>query len=713
MSPLEIIKLVGFATGAALHLYLAWLIWNRRLGTQQKLTQHEWSFVVIGVCLGGWFLGNLLTTLHALLFGFSRLTGWLRVWDTITTISVSMVPSAILFAHIAFWSYLNDHRTLTPRQVRLAGLACYGLMIFIPYPIYRIATGPYKPFFEKLNWLLIPYSVWYLLALSASAIIAWSMKDKLAAESVRERRFFKQLAVLLLITGIFEFVVVGVRRSGPSDTFWVAYLLLSLLPAFFISYYVYRYKLVEVIIKGSLVYASFAVVFIGFYTYVIRRIDSFLAESFKLERPGVIEAILILGMFALAGPLMRVLDRIVQRLFTQEIGLYRDVVRQVTVGAAGFGELDSLIRYVEATIRRGLDLKNVRIIPVERIEPDSPERNLADRMVDQQIDMIESDEDLSRLQATAAYALSREGALIGLMLIAADQRTLTSEKGEVLKVLAGQVAIEIESCRLVEEKVQLERELASRERLATLGQMAATVAHEVKNPLSSIKSIAQVMREEESLSEYDRDLELIVSEVDRLNRTVSQLLAFSRPGVADSRPAELSDLLNSIVDLFSKEARERGVVLAVDSNYDTLLNGTQAAALREALGNLVLNAVQASERGDKVTILTEVHNAPVVTDSTDDHNSIDRANDFAQLVISVTDTGLGISEAEHSRIFEPFYTTKSRGTGLGLAIVQRRVSDIGGSIELTSPVAEGHGTRFSLTLPVVRSEKAEKSGVLK
>ena len=89
----------------------------------------------------------------------------------------------------------------------------------------------------------------------------------------------------------------------------------------------------------------------------------------------------------------------------------------------------------------------------------------------------------------------------------------------------------------------MERELASRERLATLGQMATTVAHEVKNPLSSIKSIAQVMREEDALSDYDRDLGLIVSEIDRLNRTVSQLLAFSRPSNADPRPVALRDLI--------------------------------------------------------------------------------------------------------------------------------------------------------------------------
>ena len=145
MSPLQIIKLVGFATGAALHLYLAWLIWNRRLGSQKKLTQPERSFIVIGVCLGAWFLGNLLTTLHELLFGFNRYTGLLRVWDAITMMGVSFVPSAVLFSHIAFWSYLDNYRALSPEKVRRIGWACYGLMIFLPYALYRIATGTYRP----------------------------------------------------------------------------------------------------------------------------------------------------------------------------------------------------------------------------------------------------------------------------------------------------------------------------------------------------------------------------------------------------------------------------------------------------------------------------------------------------------------------------------------------------------------------------------------
>jgi signal transduction histidine kinase len=331
-------------------------------------------------------------------------------------------------------------------------------------------------------------------------------------------------------------------------------------------------------------------------------------------------------------------------------------------------------------------------VPFDESLIEGPDRRLAEKMIGSDLDVIESDDDLAEMGATAAYALKREGKLTGLMIITAEPRMLTSEKGAVLNVLASQVAIEIESCRLVEEKVRLERELASRERLATLGQMATTVAHEVKNPLSSIKSIAQVMREEPALSDYDRDLSLIVSEIDRLNRTVSQLLAFSRPGRADTRPVELSQLLDSVTALFSNEAKDRKVTLKVETGDDVTLSGAQAAALREAVGNLVVNAIQATEPGGEIAILSSIDASG---------KSPDGGKQAARrLVVSVTDTGPGISDEAQRRVFEPFYTTKARGTGLGLAIVQRRTVELGGMIELTSPVKDGHGTSFRMVVPI-------------
>ncbi|HWP44995.1 MAG TPA: ATP-binding protein, partial [Blastocatellia bacterium] len=577
------------------------------------------------------------------------------------------------------------------------GLIVYLPMIALPYAAYRIVTGVYRPFFRDLEPLLMPYSVWYLFALWSSAAMSWVMRRHFDPQAKRERRFFERLAVLLFVTGGFEFVTVGVRRVGPTDLLWVTYILLSLLPTIFIAYYVYRYKLVEVFIKGSLVYAAFAVAFITVYTYGVRRLDQYLVERDYIRQSGVIEAILILGMFALAGPVVRAIDRAVQRLFAREIGIYRDVVRQVSAGAAGIGDLESLVRYSEETIRRGLDLSAVRIVPfTERLE-EGPERRLSERMVQDNLDVIESGDDLAELRATAAYALKREGKLTGLMIITANPRTLTSEKGAVLNVLASQIAIEIESCMLVEEKLRLERELASRERLATLGQMATTVAHEVKNLLSSIKSIAQVMREEDSLSPYDRDLGLIISEIDRLNRTVSQLLAFSRPGRADSNPVALAELLDSIAALFANEARERGVSINIESKGDLMLSGAQAAALREAVGNLVLNAVQATDAGGEVSIQAEIE----IEERSEGGSP---PSSTSRLTISITDTGTGISDEAQRRVFEPFYTTKARGTGLGLAIVQRRALELGGTVELTSPVKDGRGTAFRLVVPLAPAQ---------
>jgi signal transduction histidine kinase len=278
------------------------------------------------------------------------------------------------------------------------------------------------------------------------------------------------------------------------------------------------------------------------------------------------------------------------------------------------------------------------------------------------------------------------------MIIAAEAQALTSEKRSVLDVIAGQVAVEVEGCRLIEEKVRLERELAARERLATLGQMAAQVAHEVKNPLSAIKSIAQVMREEEALKDYDRDLELIVSEIDRLNRTVSQLLAFSRPSHADARPVPLTELLNSMVALITTEAKAHGVIIKMDSANEVTLTGPQAGALREALSNLVINAVQAMDGGGEVTIRAHVEAARRAK------------HDASRLILTVTDTGPGIPLEAQQKVFEPFYSTKSRGTGLGLAIVQRRTVELGGTVELISPVIDDQGTQFRLSVPLVAFE---------
>ena len=301
-------------------------------------------------------------------------------------------------------------------------------------------------------------------------------------------------------------------------------------------------------------------------------------------------------------------------------------------------------------------------------------------MLRERLDVLSDDPLVWALDVRSAWGLWRDSDLIGLMLISTDGESLDATKEAVLGVLAGQVAIAIENCRLVEEKVRLERELMKKERLAALGQMAATVAHEVKNPLSAIKSIVQVMREEEKEGPRSQDLRLIVGEVDRLSGTVTQLLSFSRPAVGESQSVTVDELTRSVVRLLEADASASGVDLRARIDGDREVPGTVGAAMREVLVNLGLNAIQATPRGGCVEI--DVVCAP---------NAVR---------IDVTDTGSGVPEALRVKIREPFFTTRQRGTGLGLAIVERRVAELRGSLEIESPLGPDGGTRARAELLV-------------
>ena len=284
-----------------------------------------------------------------------------------------------------------------------------------------------------------------------------------------------------------------------------------------------------------------------------------------------------------------------------------------------------------------------------------------------------------------AYPLRRDERVVGLMLVDAAQEALTFEARASLELLAGQVAIAIEDSRLVEENVRLERRISQSERLAALGRMAATVAHEVKNPLSAIKSIAQVLREDEYLRrEYARDLELIVGETDRLSRSVTQMLSFARSAPQQEERRRVGELIDSVLLLFQKEAAGRKVALRADYDLsEEELDGAAAASLRDALTNLVLNALQATPAGGKVVLSA--------------------AAEGGTLTVHVTDTGPGVPPEQRERIWEPFFTTRQRGTGLGLAIVRKRIEEAGGRVRL-APAKSGEGARFELTLPLRKEE---------
>jgi signal transduction histidine kinase len=674
VSLLELLKLIGFATGAALHLYLAWLFLRQR-----GIRSSERMLLWLGLAIGIWFFGNFVETVFDLLDLNSAIVVR-RLADTIAYAALSFLPPLTLHAQMRLWQWLDDDAR--PKYIRFRIILCYLPLLVLPYSLSLIWRGEYAPPLEKLSPFLALFILWIAAVLWESGGINLYLARKIT--TTREKHFFEALAVTLFVMGALFVLtyIVGARNWGMPGPYLEAIAKMSsLVPTALIAYYIYRYRYLELVIRQSFVYAAFALTVMVIYLYGIRRLAAIIESNYSI-RSGVVEAILILGLMFLAEPMRRVTERNIHRLFTREVGLYRDLVAQVGSAAAHYNTLAQFISFVEHRITEALALQEIKLVT----DATDPKYQRVFRYAEQwEQTQIEEVNLLRSIEALACFALWREEKVLGLMLVRSLPPELTAEKREVLSVLSGHLALAIERALLLEEKVKLELELAERERLAVMGQMAATIAHEIKNPLSSIKSIAQVMREDEDVSrEYARDLDLITNEINRLNRSVTQLLSFSRPAVVAASSATLSEVVQDVLALTRTECEERGVRVSADLQANPILDGTTVAALKEILVNLVLNAAQAMSGQEADTQIQIASREP--------------------LIISVTDSGVGIPPALQSKIFEPFFTTKQRGTGLGLAIVARRVREIGGNLSVTSPVNDGRGTRFELVLKLDRSE---------
>ena len=667
VSLLELFKLVGFATGAALHLYLAWLFLKQR-----GLRSNERMLLWLGIAVGAWFLGNFVETVFDLL-EVNIYVIWRRVADTIAYAALPCLPPLMLHAQMRLWQSLDE--TVSPKYLRFRILVCYLPLLAVPYSLSFIWQGDYAPPLLKLAPFLVLFILWIAAVLWESAGINFYLVRKITA--LREQHFFTALAITLFVMGALFVLayIVGARHWGLAGQYLEALAKMSsLVPTALIAYYIYRYRYLELVIRQSFVYAAFALMVMVIYLYGIRRISLIIEANYPI-RAGVVEAILILGLMFLAGPLRRVTERNIQRLFTREVGLYRDLVAQVGSSAAHYNSLAQFTAFAEQHIAAALALNEIKLVTrAEKVY-----ENLFEVAAADQLSQIEDAALLQAINALACYALWREEKVVGLMLVRSLPPELTAEKREVLTVLSGHLAVAIEHAQLLEEKVNLEREFAERERLAVMGQMAATIAHEIKNPLSSIKSIAQVMREDENVSrEYGRDLDLITGEINRLNRSVSQLLSFSRPAVVAATSAKLSEVIDNVIALTRTECEERNVKIATEINANPTLDGSTVAALKEILTNLIINSAQAMLANNDNGLIHITSEEP--------------------LTILITDNGSGIPLSLQPKIFEPFFTTKQRGTGLGLAIVARRVREIGGELSVTSPINNGRGTNFEIRL---------------
>lgn len=269
-----------------------------------------------------------------------------------------------------------------------------------------------------------------------------------------------------------------------------------------------------------------------------------------------------------------------------------------------------------------------------------------------------------------------------------------SEMAETLGLFVGHVSVALENARLFAELTQagreqaaLEREMARTAGLAALGQMAATVAHELRNPLSSIKAAAQFLLDDCADATVCDFLSIVVEEVDGLGRLTTDLLEFARPSPPRPERVDLVALVRASVDFLRAEMTGQNIAIC-ESYAPPAWADVDPEQVGRALRNLLLNAAQAMEGSGGGRLIVSVHP--------------DGPEHFA---LSVEDTGAGIPPAVHARLFEPFFTTKAKGTGLGLAQVRAVVEAHRGVIAADN--APGGGARFTLRLPAATNDSKD------
>ncbi len=407
LSPFEILQLVGFATGAALHLYLCLMVY-RRYGIRSA----EIALLALGLSTGLWHLGNFAAAIHELL-DVGGAWWWLKASNIVAYTGLAFMPPVLIHAHFRVWEWVDKN---APRKFfKPLIVVGYAPLIVLPWALNKLWSDPYQEPIEKLAPLLTPFILWFVFIFIECAAIDWRLARKW--EAARERRFFEVFGTSLAVIGALFLItyVFGARRwPGIGQYLDLIARLSSLAPTTIIAYFIYRTRYLELVIRQSFVYAILAAVLMMVYIYGVRRFSLALEARYGVQAEGV-EALLILVVIVLAGPLRRATESYLRRLFTREVKLYRELVAQVGAASASYGELRHFIQFAEGRLRESLELKAVTIIASSDARGEEAEICLFAE--ERQLTEIEDSSSLERLRAVAAYALWREGRVVGLLVV--------------------------------------------------------------------------------------------------------------------------------------------------------------------------------------------------------------------------------------------------------------------------------------------------------
>jgi len=524
----------------------------------------------------------------------------------------------------------------------------------------------------------------------------------------------QRLQILYLLVGICSMFIIGLVLHVANYFFELGYSfffvasLYSLLISFFFALAIVKYRLVDIhfIIRGGILYSILTGLVLVIYVLLIKNVCDILANKFGTTSL-LVESVFILVLVFLLRPLERRVEEFIDRFFYRDRYLFQLKFFEFTRTLLNILDLQTLSRATVEFISQALVVNKVGIWTLD-VEADSyrmtsqtgflEERPFAEESPfiaylkkSQRAVELEYLKNYYPLQADVKEMMIEhialgipfqwEEGLLGFLLVG-DKRNgknFTIMEIEALEALAPAMAMAISRALLYQNLKRKDLQMMQSEKLAALGEMAASFVHGIRNPLGIISGSAETLKKKIPEPVQSEMIQFIREESERINRMLTNFLEFAKPKPPTFQEVNLKDILRRTVDLSSIPARERGVQVVQEYPQDKVSLFLDPEQIHEAFVNLELNALEAMPAGGTLRItLTQKENKDVI--------------------IRVSDTGVGIPAGRESKIFDPFFTTKEQGTGLGLTIVHTVVKNHGGTISVANN--DGGGATFTISLPV-------------
>lgn len=690
-----------FCIGAAVVLDTALL-----LSVLERRNWQQVTMPILALIAGAWLFhsgefGNLL------LLEAGRWSEPAR-WFAMSTMATGLMlmPSSMLHGLLRVWRTGFD---LKVRSRWAYGLA-YVPMLIVPFAMRSIATHAGTPFLERLAAYVSPY-IMLTTAVNVAAVATFWRQRRLTDNRALRRFLGWMCGILVVLTLLLccAFWVLDETWTETGSPLLLLVVMSPMAPALLFAYFVIRYRFMRLVVERTFVYGAILAGALLFHELVVQDVTQELGERFRIDF-GILEGVIVFLLVVLYQPVRQRVAEALRYLMgrspinirqrTRELAVemwqhvnddpqqlvdwFVNAIREsLEVDWAAAALFDAHAKpYIVS--RAGTDLEEAQMVQLHNAIRSHQYVSCHDPRADQHAVAV-----LEVLDGALAIRVDHEG-ISGLLAL--GRRRGASELGEeetsAVLLLVELVAATLNNHYLQQRRLLAERRAAQNEKLSTLGLLTSCITHEIKNPLSSIKTIATVLAEQlGDDNEYAEDLELILDEADRLSDTTTQFLKFARPASSLAGETSLQTIIDGSIHVLGHLARKQNVAIrsAIDSELPKL--AASENLLREIAFNLLLNSIEAAGQGGAVEVSARLHGESIIA--------------------SFRDNGPGIASEVKERIFEPFVTSKPSGTGLGLYIVKRNVEELGGEIECGSE--DGAGTCFTLRLPLTAA--AESSGL--